>query len=123
MSDRLRLARVLDRVVDEVDDRLPQRLLVRGHVRQVLLHVHRQREPLLLDLEAVGLDHLAHHARHVRGREAVLLAPGLDAREVEDVVDELGEAVALLVDDAVVLMRLLLAGHASRAPGSPRRGG
>src|SRR5207245_8093811 len=48
-------------------------------------------------------------APHVGGPEAILLASRFDAREVQDVVDELREALALLVDDAVVLPRLVLA--------------
>jgi len=97
--DRLLVRAVLDRVVQEVDEGLRHRLGVELHLRQVLRHGQLEGEAVLLDLEAVGVDHVAHHRREVGAHEPVLLPPRLDAREIEDVVDELGEAAALLVDD------------------------
>ena len=65
-------------------------------------------KPCSLDLVAIGVERVAHQFDEVGLPELVFLAPRLDAREVEDVVDQRRQPLALLADDAVVLLGLLL---------------
>src|ERR1700710_2466897 len=67
-------------------------------------------QPYLEGLEGGG-DHLA----DVAALETEGLAPRLDAGEVEDVVDELGQAPALGLDVVAVLARLLGSAEAAEA--------
>ena len=48
-----------------------------------------------------------HQFPHVGLAEVVFLAPCLDARKIEDVIDKCGQAFAFLTDNAVVLLIFL----------------
>src|SRR5436190_1079099 len=69
--------------------------------------------PMVLDLVAVRVQGVANQFGDVGLAEVVFFASCLDAGEIENVVDQSGEPLALLANDAVVLLVLLLAAEAT----------
>ena len=72
-------------------------------------------EPLVAEPVAEGRKGAGKNLLDVRRFEGVDLAAGLDAREVEDVVDELGQTAALGLDVGAVLPDLGLFHHPASA--------
>ena len=95
------LRRVLDRVRDQVPDHLAQPIGVSQHGKR--LRADLDRELVLRALEAVQLGLLAEQRDHVHELLGALEAALLDAADVEEVVDQLGEAPRLRVDDPEVV--------------------
>ena len=94
--DRRAGRRVLDRVVDQVRDHLPQPPPVRAHERQRRIDARVDRH---LVLAALGERcRFTDQLPDVDVRERVAEAPGLDAGGVEDVADEICEALRLVLD-------------------------
>ena len=111
-AERLALGRVLDRVVDEVGERLADGIGVERRLGQIRRHVHLDLEAVLGERIGERLHHVAHERLDRRRHALVPPAPALDAREVEHVVDEAGQPLALARDDPVILASGRLVAHA-----------
>ena len=92
----------------------------RDAAERLLRTVEDDAEAALAQADVERLERLRDHLLDVGALEAVALAPRLDAREVEDVVDELGEPPALGLDVVAVLPRLLRASTRPRRRYSPK---
>ena len=113
--DRPAVRRELDRVAEQVEHHLLELQLVARHRADLGRHVQLQRD-------ALALGALAHHrdavleqlARASTAPELELHPPGLDLRQVEDLVDELEQMAPRVADVADVLLLALveLAEHA-----------
>ena len=111
-ADEAAILRVLDGVVDEVHEALGDGLGIGLDERHRLGYGHLHLEALLLELRLEGLHRLRHDAPQIRVAEVEVLAPGVDLREVQDVVDHVRQPPALAPDDLQELELLLLAGDA-----------
>jgi len=88
--------RVLDGVANQVGKDLSDALLIRGHQREVLREVNQK--AMLVGLEFVPFHQPPGQPRQVHLGIVQRQCPGLDARDVQQVVDQLVEPVALLLD-------------------------
>ena len=117
--------RVLDRVVDEVRQRLTDRPGVQREFPQVRRDGHVDLEPLLREGVRERVERVADQRLDRGRRHLVRATTTLDPREVEHVVDQPREPLALARDHAVVLAALPLVGHAphlERLPEHPDHG-
>ncbi len=103
------IGRVLEGVVDEVDDGNLDGTLVAADRRQPWLHVELDLDALPLGAQATSVHRARHHLADRPVREVVGLPPPLHLGEVEHVLDQRGQALALAHDDLQVLPALLVA--------------
>src|SRR5262245_38497843 len=101
------LRRILQRVVDQVDERARDRLPVDAQGWNRPIDALLELEALLLDLIAIGIEGATHQLGEIGLAEVILLASRLDAGEIENIVDQGGQPLALLADDAIVPRNLL----------------
>src|SRR6516162_5840488 len=87
-ADELLVLRILQRVVHKIQKRARDRFAVDADRWNVSRDVFLKRETVLFALEAVGIERGANKLRQIGFLELILLAAGLNARKVEDVVDE-----------------------------------
>ncbi len=106
------IAGILHGVFHEVGEGLGEGLGVEPHRGQIGLDLHLELEAALAQRMLEGVEHLVHDGLHVAEHEVVPLPAALDAGEVEHVVDQAGETLALAGDDPVVLPTGGLARHA-----------
>ena len=100
-STRHALGRVLDCVREQVPDHLPESVgVARARATRPLAD---RGELVLRALEAVERGLVAQQHRQVDDLPGALEATLLDARHVEEVVDELGQPACLRIDDAQVV--------------------
>src|SRR6266404_5248305 len=102
------IGRILQCVVDKVDERARDRFPVNTHGWDARIDARLKRETVFLDLIAIGVQGVAHQLGDISLTHIVLLSSGLYAREIEDVVDQAAQPLALLANDAVVLVLFLL---------------
>src|SRR3954469_12464473 len=95
------LWRILDRVRDQVSDHLTQAVRISEDGKR--LRTDLDRELMLRALLAVQHRLLAEQCDHVHELLRPLEAALLDPPDVEEVVDQLGEAASLCVDDSQVM--------------------
>src|SRR5881398_1850038 len=101
---------VLQGVVQEVEKRTRDRFAVHDYRWNVAGNVLLEGKSILLDLKAVGLQSRMNQFGEVGFLELVFLASRLNSGEVQDVVNECRQALALLSYDAEVLLIFVL-GH------------
>ena len=110
--DLLALAGILLAVGEQVDEHLGQRVAVAAN-RDGDGGKHRlEREARGLQVRAVGFNGLARERRQIARNKIVFLLASLDAREVEDIVDEPGESGGLGRDDPQEMAPLGVVLHA-----------
>ena len=63
-------------------------------------------------LITIRVERVANQVADVSLAEFIFFAPGLDAREIEDVVDKRGQPLTLFANDAIVLLLLFLSSDA-----------
>ncbi len=97
--------RVLGRVGEEVDEELAQTLAVAPHRRERV--VHDRLHPYFVGSELDHRRRLAYELGEIDVREGVRERAGLDARRVEHVADERGQAARLLLDQGEERLALL----------------
>ncbi len=102
-ADKLSVLRILERVVHQIQQRTRHGLAIHPH-RRHFVDLFFKLKTALLQLVAIGVQRVVHQFAHVGLAEVVFLAAGLDAGEIQDVVDERGQAFALFANDAVVLL-------------------
>src|SRR6476659_665314 len=107
-AQELLVCRILQCIVDEIDECARYGLAVDAHSRDAWINALFESETLLLDLIAIGVQRLSDQLSYVGFPEVVFLAARLDAREIEDVVDERRQPLALLANDTIVVIFLLL---------------
>src|SRR6266545_2027738 len=107
------LRRVLEGIVHEVGEGLLDRVRINERIGQVGRHRHLQLEASLGEGVTEGVEDLVDQRLDRMRTELVALPPSLDAREVQDVVDEPRETLALTGDDGVVLAPRRLVGSAA----------
>ncbi|MNW53347.1 hypothetical protein D3C74_309050 [compost metagenome] len=90
------LARVGDRVVEQVADRGHEQRVVAVDDR-VEVSADRQDDALALGVGARPVDGLLDHAAHGHGRDGLERAGDLEARELDDLLDQRGQARGLLL--------------------------
>ncbi len=112
-GDRTTVARVLDRVVDQVGQRLADGVGIHRHLGQVGRHPGLDLEAPLSEGVRERLERVPDQGLDGRGHHVVGPPPALDPREVEHVVDEAGEPLALAGDHPVVLLTPRRVGHPS----------
>src|SRR5690349_11722497 len=93
---------IFECIVNEIDKRACDRFAIDFHRRNAWIDMLLERESLLLDLVTIRIQSVAHELRDVRLSEVVLLRARLDAREVENVIDQRTEPFTLFANDAVV---------------------
>src|SRR5262245_25763292 len=90
--------RVLDGVLDEVDEHLAQLLLVGAHGRKLLRRGEIERDAFR-EVGAGGVDDARGDHSRVDGLDRQLEPPGVEVAREQEVVDDLGEAAGLVLDD------------------------
>src|SRR5580704_2982830 len=103
-ADELLVLRILEGVVDQVQQGPRHGLAIHPQRRHIFSDLLLEGEPVLLDLEAIGIQRVVHQFPHVSLAEVVFFASCLDPREVQDVVDQRRQAFALFANDAVILL-------------------
>src|SRR5919201_581536 len=103
-SQKLLRLRILQGVVDKVHQRARDGLAVHPYRRQIARDILLKHKPLLLNLVAVGFQRVAHQFSNIRFAEVVFFATCLDAREIQNIVYKGCKALALLPNDAIVLL-------------------
>src|ERR1700741_3908126 len=88
----------LDRVGEQVEDDLLELALVGLECAEPLVDLERKRDAVALRPLAHPRHRVRQRARQVEARELEVHAPGLDLREIQDVVDQREEVAAGLVD-------------------------
>ena len=106
-SDVFPILRVFQGVVDQVDDGARHGLAIHSHRRNGIDLLFKG-EAVLLDLITIGFQRVPYQFPHVGVTEVVFFAAGLDAREIQNIVDQCGKTLTLLANDAVVLLIFLL---------------
>ena len=86
-ADIFPVLRILQRVVDQVQQRARDGLAVHTQWRN-FVDLLFESETALFDLVAVGLQRVPHQFSQVGLAEVVFFASGLDAREIQNVVDQ-----------------------------------
>src|SRR5437667_1048018 len=113
----LLILRILERVVHQVYERTRNRLAVNPDTGQVAGDIFLKGEAVLLDLVSVGLERVVRQLANIGFAKVVLFPARLDAGKVKNVVDEGGQALALLADNAVVFLVFLPAAQAAHLQG------
>ena len=100
------LARVFNGIGKEIKQHLRNPVPVH-HNPDFLIRTHHLKADTRFHLQAVHLLHLVNQSCHLGQLDVHFRLSGLDAREVEDVVDELQQQVAILLNDIQILRFLL----------------
>ena len=108
--ERFGLAGVLDGVVDQVGQRLAHRGRVERDIGQVGRHLDPHVEPLLSEEVVERFDGVTDERLHGGRGDGVGLTAALDPGEIEHVVDQAGEALALAGDHPIIFPALALVG-------------
>ena len=107
-GDVLLIFRVFQRIVHQVKERSRDRFAVDVHRWDVGRNVLFEAKSVLLDLEAIRIQSGMYEFTQVGLLEFVLFSSGIDSGEIQNIVDECGQAFALLADDAEILLIFLL---------------
>src|ERR1043166_4269676 len=109
----LLIFRIFQGVVDQVEQRAGNGFAIHVYRRNVTGDIFLEGKTVLFDLEAIRIQCGSNELRQIGLLELVFLAASLDAREIEDVVDESSQALALFANDAEILLVLFLGSEAS----------
>src|SRR5262249_15408328 len=105
--EALAIGRVLYRVVHQVEEEEGHRVLIEANRWQIGLDVDIELHALAVEPVAVHVEAARQHLGEIPDLEIVGDLAALDLGEVEDVVDEVRQALALARDDLGVLPRRL----------------
>ncbi len=107
---------VLHRVVEQVEEHLPHRAGIGGH-DEVLRYLRSDRRATRRCERRKAVDHLLHQRRERSGLGRDVRRLPLRAREVQQVLDEMGQAPSLLVDDRQRAAALFVGSNPSECQG------
>lgn len=98
-ADEFLVLRILQGVVDQVEQRTGDSLPVHSDRRNVAGNILLKGKAVLFDLKTIGIEGRTNQFGEISLFEVVFLTPGFYAGEVQDVVDESGQTLALLAND------------------------
>src|SRR3974390_499252 len=105
---------ILERIVDKIQQGAGDGFAIDNNRRYIVGNFFFEGEAVLLDLEAVGIEGVANEFGKIGFLEFIFLAAGLNAREVENIVDQGGQAFAFFADDAEIFLIFLLGVEAAQ---------
>ena len=105
-AQKLFFTGILQSIVHQVNKCACNCFTVQRNGRKVWVDLFFKREPLLLYLIAIRVERVSHQFGDVGFAKLILFVTSLDARKVEDVINQSAESFALLANDAEIMLYL-----------------